>query len=221
LQLLNGANAAVIRSASGAWELVQFENAEEIAPSVWRLTGLLRGQLGTEDAMEAGAIAGASFVLLDDAVKPVGLLSSEIGLSLNWRVGPIGEDFSGPSFGAYTETGGLRALTPLSPVHLKATRQAMGDLDITWIRRGRINADSWLAPDIPLGEETEAYQVEVAPAGGSPVRSMTVSSSSWTYTVDAIAQDFANPPGSIAITVRQISAVVGLGVSATMSVTLG
>src|SRR6185312_6566512 len=94
LQLLNGANAAAIRSSNGAWELVQFLDAEETAPSVWRLSGLLRGQLGTEDAMAAGAAVGASFVLLDEAVKPAGLLSSEIGLSLNWRVGPSGEDFS-------------------------------------------------------------------------------------------------------------------------------
>jgi hypothetical protein len=221
LQLLNGANAAAIRAANGAWELVQFLTAEETAPSVWRLGGLLRGQLGTEDAMAAGAVAGAPFVLLDEAVKPAGLSSSEIGLSLNWRVGPAGEDFSGPSFGRYAETGGLRALTPLSPVHLKAIRQPNGDLIISWTRRSRVDADSWLGSDIPLGEETEAYQVDIAPAGGAALRSVTVATPTWTYSADAIAEDFPVLPEGIAITVRQISAVVGPGIPASMMSALG
>ncbi|MGN6467962.1 MAG: baseplate multidomain protein megatron [Rhizobiaceae bacterium] len=221
LQLLNGANAAAIHSQNGAWELVQFLTAEETAPSVWRLSGLLRGQLGTDDAMAAGAAAGASFVLLDEAVSPAGLLSTEIGLSLNWRVGPSGEDFSGPSFGRYTETGGLRALTPLSPVHLKALSQPGGDLELSWIRRGRIDADSWLAAEIPLGEETEAYQVDIAADGGSTVRSVTVSSPSWTYPADAFAEDFPVPPDALRVTVRQVSAAVGPGLPASATFPLG
>jgi hypothetical protein len=221
LQLLNGANVAAIRSASGAWELVQFLAAEETALSVWRLSGLLRGQLGTDDAMMAGAAAGASFVLLDEAVRPAGLHSSEIGLSLNWRVGPSGEDFSGPYFGLYAETGGLRALTPLAPVHLTALRRPSGDIDISWIRRGRIDADNWLASEILLGEETEAYQVDVAPADGETIRSATVSSPSWTYGADAIADDFPVLPGSIRVTVRQISAAVGPGLPALATFPLG
>ena len=58
VQMLNGANAAAIRSVTGAWEVIQFQTAEEIAPSLWQLNGLLRGQLGTGDAMEAGAAEG-------------------------------------------------------------------------------------------------------------------------------------------------------------------
>lgn len=82
-QMLNGANGAAIRSMSGAWEVFQFEQAQEITPDRWRLTGLLRGQLGTDDAMRAGAAVGADFVLLDDAVRPLGLRANEIGLTLN------------------------------------------------------------------------------------------------------------------------------------------
>ena len=37
--------------------------------------------------MAAGATVGARFVVLDDAVKPAGLMAGEEGLSLNWRVG--------------------------------------------------------------------------------------------------------------------------------------
>ncbi len=70
--MLNGANAAAIRSLSGAWGDRAVQHAEEIAPDLWRLSGLLRGQLGTEDAMAAGAAAGADIVMIDEALKPAG-----------------------------------------------------------------------------------------------------------------------------------------------------
>jgi len=109
----------------------------------------------------------------------------------------------------------------LSPVHLKANRQADGDIDISWIRRGRIDADSWLGSEIPLGEEAETYRVDIATGGGDIVRSLTASSPSLTYTAASIAEDFPAVSGSIRITVRQISAAVGAGTPASTVLTLG
>ena len=221
LEMLNGANAAAIRSAAGIWEIVQFEDAAEIAASTWRLTGLLRGQLGTGDAAAAGAASGADFVLLDDAVQPAGLRASEAGRAMNWRVGPGGYDFSATHFAAATVTGGLRALTPLSPVHLRAIRQADGALALGWIRRGRIDADSWLGSDIPLGEESESYRVTVSAAGGATVRDVNVSTPHWLYAAADIAADFPLPPGEIDIVVRQISAAIGDGIAAALRIAAG
>jgi hypothetical protein len=215
LQMLNGANAAAVLAANGVWEVLQFEAAEEIAPDEWRLTGLLRGQLGTGDAMAAGAAQGAAFALLDEAVRPAGLKRAEAGILLNWRTGPSGYDFTGENFDAQTVAGGLRALTPLSPVHLRARRTAAGDLAVSWIRRGRIDADSWLAAEIPLGEEREAYAVTVAMTDGTAVRTLEVSESAWTYSAGQIAVDF--PAGGEAdLTVRQLSAAVGPGFPAAL-----
>ncbi|TAN15129.1 MAG: host specificity protein, partial [Rhizobiaceae bacterium] len=221
LQMLNGANAAAVLAGNNVWEILQFQNVVETAPSVWALSGLLRGQLGTDDAMVAGAAAGAAFVLIDDAVFPAGLRSAEIGLALNWRVGPAGYDFSGPAFGLYNVTGGVRALTPLSPVHLTAARLTDGSVGIAWIRRGRIDADSWLGTDIPLGEENEAYQVDVSAVGGGAVRTTTVSSQSWTYAAADLSSDFSVLPSAIEITVRQVSASVGPGLPASCTLALG
>lgn len=219
-QLLNGANSAAIRSASGAWEIVQFETAEEIAPDVRRLGGLLRGQLGTDDATAAGAAAGAHLVLLDDAVQAAGLLAGEAGLELNWRVGPAGSDLSGANFSDHSETGGLRALLPLSPVHLRARKDGAGDVTLSWIRRGRIDADSWTASDIPLGEEREEYQVEIAHAGGAVVRTATAQQSSFLYNIADIVADFGAPPAEIDVTVRQLSLAAGWGLPATCRLSL-
>ena len=214
LQMLNGANAVALRSASGAWEVLQFETAEEIAPEVWRLTELLRGQLGTSDAMAAGALVGADLVMLDQAVQSVGLLASEIGLMLNWRVGPTGGDFSSSSFASVTSAGGMRARLPLAPVHLRASAPAEGGLALTWIRRGRLDADDWAPADIPLGEEREEYRLEIAPAGGTVVRSATTIEPAWHYGPAEIAADFAVPPAEIDVSVRQLSVTAGWGLPA-------
>ncbi len=191
--------------------MLQFEAAEEIAPQVWRLGGLLRGQLGTGDAMAAGANAGADFVILDEAVVSAGLLPAEVGLLLNWRVAP-----SGPWTGAFAqsaEIGGLRALLPFSPVHLRA-RWRDGDLELSWIRRSRIGGDSWEGGDVPLGEEAEQYGIEIAAAGGPVLRTATASEPSWLYTAATIGADFGAPPAALDVTVRQLGRA-GWGVPAT------
>lgn len=215
LQLLNGANLVAVRSGNGAWEVLQFETAEETAPGTWRLSGLLRGQFGTGDAAAAGAGVGADLVVLDDAVVAAGLLAGEAGLLLNWRVGPLGGDFSSANFSTHEETGGRRALMPLSPAHLRGKLTAGQDLSLTWIRRGRIDADSWETSEIPLGEEREEYRVDVAATGGAIVRSVTVSTPAWVYPAAGIAADFGTPPAALDITVRQLSATAGWGLPAT------
>ena len=214
LQLLNGANVAAVRSDDGVWEILQFETAEEISAGVWLLGGLLRGQLGTGDAMAAGAEAGAPFVMLDDRVKSAGLLAGEIGLRLYWRVGPSGAVISEDTFADHSEAGGLRARLPLAPVHLRCRPGPGGDLAFSWVRRGRIDADDWGATDIPLGEEREEYRVDVLAVGGPVVRSETVAVSNWTYAGGDIVADFGGMPAEIDVAVRQLSLSAGWGIPA-------
>lgn len=220
LQLLNGGNVAAIRSLAGGWEVIQFREAEEIEPDVWRLSDLLRGQLGTDDAMAAGAATGADFVLLDEAVQPAGLLASEIGLPLNWRAGASGADFSDANFSLNEETGGVRARLPLSPVHLRARRTVANDIALSWVRRGRIDADDWAASEIPLGEEIEQYRVDIAPAGGAAVRTEIVTAPAWLYGASAVTADFGVMPAEIDLKVRQFSTAAGWGLAATRRLSL-
>ena len=70
--VLAGTNALAIEHSPGAWEVLQFANAELIGERTWRLSRLLRGQRGTEGARAASPLAaGARVVLLDLAVAPV------------------------------------------------------------------------------------------------------------------------------------------------------
>jgi hypothetical protein len=54
---------------------------------------LLRGQGGTESAMRIPIAAGARVVILDDALKPLGLSQSEYALPFNYLYGPQGKRF--------------------------------------------------------------------------------------------------------------------------------
>jgi hypothetical protein len=218
--MLNGANAAAMQAENGQWEVLQFAQAEEIAPSVWELSLLLRGQFGTGDAAASGAQAGGAFVLIDDAVVKAGLAAELAGLPLNWRIGPSGRDFGGPHFAGLTMAGGIRARLPLSPVHLRAARRANGDRDLSWVRRGRIDADSWLGEEIPLGEESERYRLEFAGPGGAVPRVVETSTPRWTYASALQVQDFPVRPAGVSVTIRQISAVAGPGLPAQMAFTL-
>ncbi|QDZ01126.1 host specificity protein [Nitratireductor mangrovi] len=209
LSLLNGANVAAVRSASGVWEVLQFRDAVETSANEWALSELLRGQLGTQDATISGAPAGAPFVLLDEAVQAAGLRAHEAGLVLNWRVGPSGGALGGGQFATLTVAGGVRAALPLSPVHLRAQHLSSGDVDISWTRRGRLAADSWESAEIPLGEEAEAYVVEVRDLAGTLIRSVDVTAPRWTYTAADVASDFAELPATVDILVRQKKSPTG------------
>ncbi|GAB1581403.1 glycoside hydrolase/phage tail family protein [Phyllobacterium phragmitis] len=209
-QLFNGANAGLLQAPDGRWEVFQFLEAVEIAEDHWRLTRLLRGQLGTEEEASMPKPAGTPFVLLDEAVVPAGLQASEIGLSLNWRVGTTGRDFSDIYFDTVAAVGGVRALEPLSPAHLTVWHLPDGDIAASWIRRGRIDADSWLGADIPLGEERELYQVEIR-RKGSLIRRAEVNAPSWRYTAQERTADLGGPEKPFELAVAMISARTGAG----------
>lgn len=202
--MLNGANACAIENAAG-WEVLQFAGADEIALGLWELSDLLRGQLGTEDALASGAMAGARFVLLDRAVAAAGLQPSEIGRELNWRCAPAGYDLSDRYASAAFLSGGIRALTPLSPCHLRCRR--FGEtLAFGWTRRGRIDADSWLSSDIPLGEAEERYQATLLD-GQTIIAEAETTQPHWEVVASLVT-------GSATLRVSQVSLAVGPGIAA-------
>jgi hypothetical protein len=211
LAVLNGENRLAVKAENDVWEIVGFANAEEVAPNRWRLTRLLRGLAGTEDAMSAGAAIGAPVVVLDDAVVPLGLLPEERGRSLNWIVESLGP--AGGKSGPHVFAGGLRAEMPLAPVHLRARRLASGDVEISWRRRGRLDADSWDGTEIPLDEPEERYRLELL-EGASVKRLVEVGEPRFTYLAADELADFGEPRASLSLRVRQMGRVVPLGIAA-------
>lgn len=214
--VLNGANALLVENQDGEWELLQFTTATATGPFTWELSGMLRGQKGSEHAMRDPVPAGARVVAVNVALRQTALPSDLIGLPLNWRTGPANLDIAAEGFTEQTVTLRAKGLRPLAPAHLRAVTNPAGDTAISWIRRTRISGDSWDQPDVPLGEEAEAYEVDVLDGLGGPVRTMVVSSPSALYTAAQRASDGIAAPFDI--TAYQLSASYGRGIAKRITV---
>ncbi len=215
-KVLNGANRIAIENAAGEWEIVQFQTAELTAPNRYKLNLLLRGQRGSEHAMRDPVSAGARVLVLDDiGVRQPTLTADDVGLALNWRIGPASRDVSDSVYDARTVTLNGKGRRPLSPVSLTARWEADGDIQLAWIRRTRIGGDSWNQIEVPLAEDREEYEVEILSANGlSVVRTVTgLGAPAWAYTVGDQAVDFGTLQTAIRYRVYQISATYGRGIA--------
>jgi Putative phage tail protein len=208
-ELLNGRNLVAIGTAATGYEVAQFLNAELIAPSTFRLSGWLRGQGGAEPEMLATRTAGATVTLLNAATVQPELSGNEAGLEITWRLGPAQLDHGHASFVEFTFTGQQKALRPLSPAQISYSSSVSG-VQLSWIRRGRIDADTWDVSEIPLGEAVESYNLEIRD-GAILKRSETVSAANYFYSVANITSDFGAIPTSFTFRVSQVSALTGAG----------
>lgn len=187
--VLEGATAERVDSganlALAGDELVQFERAEPLGGTRWRLTGLWRGRRGTVAA--AGA-AGDRFVLVEAAT----LASIDLDLAargVTARLLASGPGDAVPAEAAVAVTG--RALVPPAPVFVRAVVEGDG-VRLSWTRRSRAGW-RWLdGADVSLGEAAERYRITALAGGGA------------TTELEVGAPSAVLPPGTVAATVRQI-----------------
>jgi hypothetical protein len=158
-QLVQGANKALLGD-----ELIQFADAAPLGAGQWRLSGLLRGRGGTENALGAHT-AGEPFVLLD---SPLTLLDPAVtGPAEQALIGALGLGDSAPATSPVRLAGiGWR---PLSPVHGRAISSSGGGLELRWTRRARGGWRWEDGVDLPLYEQREAFVVEFGPGPGPAV----------------------------------------------------
>lgn len=213
VDLLSGQNTLAVRCDNGPWELLQFAQAELVGQNTYRLSRLLRAQLGTDDAMQAGASIGAQVVLLNAFVELLEIDPSEIGLQLTYRTGPASLGVSDNAFDQQSFTASGRGLRPLSPVHLRAKRLAGGDVKITWLRRTRIDGDPWGFVDVPLGEDIESYRTDIL-NGAAVLRQTSTTVAELIYTLAEQVSDFGQSVSLLSLNIQQISATYGAGTPA-------
>jgi hypothetical protein len=211
LDVLGGRNAAAVQRPDGAWEVLQFANAELVGPNTYRLSRLLRGQLGTEWAMADTLPAGAPFVLLDRAVVPFARGLDALDRPQQLRLIVAGRDTSDPATLSIEVTPDATALMPLSPVHLRASRSSDG-VTFNWVRRTRRGGDSW-AMEVPIGEDRESYELDIF-SGDAVIRTLKSDSPSMLYALADETTDFGGPQASLAIAVHQMSTTIGRGTPA-------
>lgn len=208
-EVLNGANAAAIGDGTPEnWEVFQFVRANLVAPRTYDLTLRLRGQAGTDGVMPAEWPVGSYFVLLDRAVPQIELAATARGLTRNYRVGQIDRGYSDPRVVSATLAFDGVGLRPYSVSHLEVTGRLGGTIASSWIRRTRIDGDSWQGIDVPLGEDAELYEVQVH-QGSTLLRDEYVTSPAWTYT--PVLQALDGAASGFTVAVAQVSGRFGPG----------
>ncbi len=93
---------------------------------------------------------------------------------------------------------------------LRGDGPGSGDLVMTWLRRTRTGGDSWEQTEVPLGEDSEAYEVDIM-NGASVVRTITATSETATYTSAQQTTDWGSPQSSYTVRVYQMSDSYGRG----------
>ena len=203
LAVLNGANAVLLGS-----EIIQFKTATLISEGKYKLSGLLRGRLGTEWATSTHQ-AGERFVMLDSSLDKETVANNMIGAVRQYKAVSVGSSLS--SVIAQDFTYNAVAFKPYSPAQITGNRDASGNLTINWIRRTRTGGDLRDFVDVPLGEVSEKYDVEII-SGASVVRSyLGLSTPTTTYTSSQQIADFGSVQASVLLRIYQVSGAVGRG----------
>ncbi len=207
-EVLSGKNVLAIGDGSSDnWEILQFALADLIAPNTYDLSDLLRGQAGTDGLMPSVWPVGSRIVVLDGAPTQLEHSLSHRDLARHHRVGPGLRPIDDPSYRHYVEAFSGVGLRPYAPAHLRVV-QAANALEVSWVRRTRIDGDSWASFEVPLGEDVEAYQVRII-KDGSILREVTTTAPHWSYPAALSALDGAVSP--FEVQVAQISQSFGPG----------
>jgi hypothetical protein len=204
--MLNGSNYALL-GADGRWEVIQFQTATLIDTDTYTLSILTRGRQGTGHNTGNHAI-GDTFILLNSAIKRLDMSSSAIGTSYYWRIVPFGTLVGDATSVSFTNNG--ENLECFSPANIHVTRDASGNITITWHRRTRFGGTWKNYTDAPLNEAYEAYEIDIMD-GETVVRTLSSTSETVGYTAAQQTTDFGSAQASLDIKIYQISDTVGRG----------
>jgi hypothetical protein len=202
--LLSDGNAALLGQ-----EIIQFKRADLASPDVYVLSGLLRGRCGTEQHMATHAVDDAFVLLAASSVYRIEDELDKLGVAAVWKGVSPGSALADALPVDFTNTG--ISSMPLAPVHLRAVPLDGTTLQIDWERRTRKGGTWRPYVDALLAEETEQYHVRLATSGDVTISEQTVTANTATVTI-------ASAPAGSVITVRQLSASVGPGFPASVTV---
>lgn len=183
-------------------ELIQFATATLNGDGSYTLSDLKRGRRGTEWAA-SGHTSNDTFYLMD-AVGNTEMGASDIGDTLSFKAVSTGRTIESAIPSTVIYAGNTHK--PYAPVHLRATKAT--DATISWRRRSRIGSRWTGLTTVPLGEDTESYEIDIY-SGVTFKRTLTSASQSVTYTAADMTTDGTG--SGFTANVYQISALVDRG----------
>jgi hypothetical protein len=191
-------------------EVIRFitATASSTAPNVYVLSRLFRGQQGTEWAVGSHGSGERCVLLRPRGLRRVSTAASEIGAARYVRGVSLGLATASADSEAFTNTG--VAQKPWAPVNVRQEKDG-SDYTITWDRRSRRRSRfaSSAGISVPLGEESEAYEVDLF--NGSTLVD--------TFEATSPSVEFSGSYTGYTVVVYQLSEAVGRGY-ASVSLTL-
>lgn len=215
MQLDRTANVLAVETTAGWFEVIRFRTATltatEGAERLYTLTSLQRGRRGTEPLVALHA-TGLRVVLLraNGGLRNVPTEVADLNQPRFFKGVTFGRSLSTADSVTFADTG-VR-LKPFAPTRLRIQTDANGTHRITWRRRTRLLAryGGSGGSSVPLGEASEAYQVEILD-GATVVRAIAATDTLALYTLSQQLADFGTVPAAFDVRVFQTSGAVGRG----------
>lgn len=171
----NGKNVGIYDEGDRL-ELIQWKTATKLAgyANRWRLTGLRRGLRGTEYAVPRH-VAGARFVLLNEAVVFVPMSLGEINTQRDWKFVTLvkngGQSLTDAATISWSWLGATKR--PLAPVRVARADDAAGNILITFDARTRFAGGIRDYLVNPVAEESQQFYIRFVGATREHVASVT------------------------------------------------
>jgi hypothetical protein len=205
-QLLLGGNLAALGS-----EIIQFQDAVLQADGTYILSHFLRGRFGTEWATESHILYEEFTLLNENSLQRILVDENTISTKRYYKAVTLGSTVDASISKTFTFTG--VGFKPYAPSHSKGSRDVSNNLTLTWIRRARYGGEWRDNVDVPLGETSENYEVEII-NGSAVLRTIAVTSQSASYTAVQQTSDGLTPGNPVHIKIYQLSTTVGRGTPA-------
>ncbi len=196
-------------------ELIQFITATLVSTGIYTLSGLLRGCRGTEWAMTGHAASERCVLLRAAGLRRVAMANNELGLARYYKGVTIGRAVSTATAEQFTDN--AVGLKPFAPIDLRAARDTSNNITFTWQRRTRLSTRmiGTLGISVPLGEDSEAYEIDIYSDGTytTVLRTITATSETASYTAAEQTTDGLTPGDTVYCHAYQLSAQIGRGYS--------
>jgi len=228
LEMLNGANQAIVQKANGDSEIIQFRDVVQNDDGSFTLSGLLRGRRGT-DAFSTDHDDSETFILVEN-IESLKVEVEAIGGDRFWK--PLGFGRNLESVASMSEPVSGSDLKPWAPGDPERDDDsASPDIVVSWKRRTRLSGElqdgTGTVPLAEQAEEYEAYILGSAPDldvfdpedAGTFLRSFTgLTSPTFTYTDADQTTDGFDKADPLHLVIYQISTVVGRGFPKAVSI---
>ena len=203
-QVLNGANLALLGN-----EIIQFMNAELVGVRTYRLSGLLRGRYATEEYISNHMISEQFLILDRDTIQSVSQNAVLINNNMFYKNVTFNRTLNETSSLSFINRSNNQR-TP-SVENVQSSRNGSEDLNVNFIPRLRGLAYLQDYADSYDIDASAGYQIDIKNSSGTVLRTISSSTTNFTYSSANQITDFGSNQSSINIDIYKMNAVIGRG----------